>query len=359
MHEQSSSRKREARQARGARLAGSLAGAMWAAAAWGCGSAETTEAPTGSAPASAPTSEPASAPTPSTPTPSAPVALPVPERCAALIERHWTEASALLAELGATELEPVHERYVSLMSNYRRACEALPVERFACVEQAERSLDALGDCGTNEGLAMGQQLRPVTLTWFVPSLLDGDSSQGREAPPEAEAAELLRTIAGDWSRGDEHLHFGADGAIRIEGRQPATLTGRVVAPHMVRGEGSPSRTFVVFRTGDELFVSPSFQHQPHPVDAEGRAVLYANDALLRVEGLGATPSCAGATSYGRRLADVRCGFEGEGDARRFVVRYRVGEDLDGEDRPAELRASFRHVDAHLVPDGASFWYARG
>ncbi|UJR80207.1 hypothetical protein [Sandaracinus amylolyticus] len=278
------------------------------------------------------------------------------ERCEAVVERHWTEARAILEALGATDASGTREAYLALMPRYASRCAALAPERLDCLERAERTLDGIGACAVNEGLSLGDQLRPPQLPWLVPSAIRPETFSG-EGLAADRASALFASLAGTWELGAERLSFAADGTIRVEGRQPAELRGRVFDERAIRGEPvgeGRARNLVVLRAGDELFVSSIYTSQPSPIDASGSAMLIHGDEVFAARGLRGTPECSGWTEHGAQLAEVHCAIESE----RLVVRYRVGRQVDGTEATSEQRISFRVLEHHVAPDEARLWYRR-
>ncbi len=297
-----------------------------------------------------PTSSPApSAPEPVAAEPAAPARAPLTgtpeERCATLLDRAWSEASAILGELG-TDASAAEGEYRSLASGFGRRCAALEAAQIECIGAAERTLDGIATCQVNAGRPLAEQVRPPQVIWLASSLVDGDTFRGA-ALTGADADAARAALVGSWARGEEVMTFEADGHVTIEGRQAGDFDATLVDLHGLhlapRGEGRP-RDVTFARIGEQLYVAAMPGWQPQPVSDAGRAIAIDTDAFFVVEGLGgAAPTCHGWHEEGMSLASVSCAISGEGDQRTLAIDYTFGAHPDGttHDRAATLRLAMR------------------
>ena len=142
--------------------------------------------------------------------------------------------------------------------------------------------------------------------------------------------------------------------------ETTTKTGSVDvrSPHRVRFV-FPGTTFnfgfYVF--GDRALFSNQTATGAYPIARRGTTRLAINGQYFLVDDLRRSPRCRG---FGARLEEmsVRCGWEGEGDARRFVITRLAARGIESGTRSGDYPMRFVEHEGHLVADGDSMVWTR-
>lgn len=288
-------------------------------------------------------------------------------RCERLVARMAASARANLETLGETPAPDFEASFVAQTRGARDVCPALPEEKLACLEGAADALVGVGECAINEARPFAERLLPPMLArdvvhWHV---------HAQEARSEAATRTALRQLAGTWEKRDAYatkrLTITPEGQVTHEetrNGQTTTKSGTVDvrSPHRVRfvfPGTSFDYGFYVFGkdgTGRALF-SNQTATGAYPIARRGTTRVAVNGQFFLVDDLRRTPRCWG---FGPRLETmpVRCGFEGEGDARRFVITRLAARGIESGTPSGDYPMRFVEHEGHLVADGDSMVWTR-
>lgn len=285
-------------------------------------------------------------------------------RCERLVARMAASARSNLEALGERPAPDFEARFVAQTRGARDVCPSLPEDKLACLDGAADALVAVGECALNEGRSFAERLLPPMLArdvvrWHV---------HAHEAPSEEATRTVLRQLAGTWEKNDAYatkrLTITTDGRATYEetrNGQTSTKAGTVDvrSPHRVRfvfPGTSFDYGFYAFGTDRALF-SNQTATGAYPIARRGTTRVAVNGQFFLVDDLRRTPRCRG---FGPRLETmpVRCGFEGEGDARRFVITRLAARGIESGTASGDYPMRFVEHDGHLVADGDSMIWTR-
>ncbi|MCB9615832.1 MAG: hypothetical protein H6721_27990 [Sandaracinus sp.] len=284
-------------------------------------------------------------------------------RCTRLVQRMAETARANLARLGETPAEDFVTRYVAQTRGATNVCPTLREEKLACLEAAADPLVALGDCAINEGRPFSERLLPP----MVASELVRWQVHRQDAPSEAVTRAALRALAGTWEKtdgtGTKRLTITAEGAVTYvvtRNGETTTKEGRVDvrSAHRVRFELAGTTFDFGFHVfGERVLFSNQTATGAYPIARRGTTRVAQNGQFFVVEDLRRNPRCRG---FGARLEEmpVRCGWEGEGDSRRFVITRGAMRWIESGTAAREYPIRFVEDRGVLVADGDSMVWSR-
>lgn len=284
----------------------------------------------------------------------------VAERCARILGVLVWEARWAAAYVGGdpdAAAEAVERNHANW--HYTERCASLSPEQLSCWEQAAWANDAWGVCNLNEGREFRDRLDRTQISQTHPRRPETGTVH-----PNSDAT--LASLQGTWfteASGIGH-RFVFDGNAMTYARvnrageaSPESYTIEFTGPYSFAAratEGNRRRSYLFYAAGDERYISMNFDRGVFARTAGEPTYLVAGPAMVLVAGLDAEPECHMMTSGGGKLSDAGCSFEGEGDARRLVVRGTPGANWQGRaGRPFSF--PFRVFEDAVVADWNIGW----